>query len=474
MNYKQCTTTQSRQNLDAGHGRIHLPASYGRNENDNDDCDDVKVNDCPKGYKDLPPKSWKFQDDIDEDDSITDHELKTLYCWRGGNTDERGSQATHGLSEEVVGSYQTKSDNSGSRNNFSKPCFKDATGWKKTNPVDGNKQAYEQEIDNMDACCGFKQSVRDDVNDIQSRYCDPDYCFSKGSDADHAGGGDKISRRCANRLKTKCEDWGSSSVDDFGFEDKRCADAGAQMASPATRDTLTDTQKENTVNVPASITSGEYESIGARLCTERVFLDNEAPSGTQDKLRYDKCMVWCKNNPSNCSGVVGNVCDTVYRRAKANPGKFPNDIHKYEGLCSCNWPQEFYDNLVNYYKETYKKTNAELDTQRKCLFGPCRGSAIQHYDADGSDAACPDQTFITCIQETTLNFIGSSLSDTTINAGQSQSCGRTDDNDSSTSEGGSGQGQGGADEEEDNTLLFVIAVIIILFLLFSAVGVMVI
>ena len=482
MNYKTCSTTHSRQNLDAGHGIIHVPASYGSGRYDNDDCDDVTVGDCPQGYKSLPPSSANFKDDIDEDHAVPDPDLKTLDCWRGGNTSGKGGQATHGLSAGITkGVYELRSDAGGARNNFSKPCFKDATGWKKTNPINGHKLTSEDEQGNMDACCGFKKSVRDVIHQDQGRFCNPDYCFSKGSTTP-SGGGDDISRNCATRLKTKCENWSSSSADDIGFEDKRCADPLAQMAAPRPRDTLTVSQETNANTIPASITADEYQSIGERLCTVGVFMNNEASTGTKDKEKYEKCLGWCKNNPSKCSGVIGNVCEAVYTRAKANPDTYPNDITKYEGLCSCNWPQEFYDNVVKHYKEKYKKTNAELDTQRKCLFGPCNGSAIQHYDATGrSDAACPDRTFITCIQELTLDFTGAEISDTIIETGQSQSCGRTDDNDSSTSEG-SGQGDGGgpegrgADEEEDkdNTLLFVIAVIISLFFLFSAVGVMVI
>ena len=51
IDYKTCSSIWSRQGLDAGHGRITVPASYGKGDYDNDNCGHVTATDCPTGYK---------------------------------------------------------------------------------------------------------------------------------------------------------------------------------------------------------------------------------------------------------------------------------------------------------------------------------------------------------------------------------------------------------------------------------------
>ena len=133
IDYKTCSSIWSRQGLDAGHGRITVPASYGkdlgsRRDYDNDNCGDVTATDCPTGYK----HTHGHRGGPDHDygarrtagTAVSDAVLKTKICWRGGNTNGRGTQAVHGISHGVAGGYWAKSNESGGKNNYSKMCFK--------------------------------------------------------------------------------------------------------------------------------------------------------------------------------------------------------------------------------------------------------------------------------------------------------------------------------------------------------------
>ena len=91
-----------------------------------------------------------------------------------------------GMSHGIHGSYYSRSNEGSGSNNYGKVCFKDNTGWKHTNPVNGNKTGNQEE-DNKNACCGFKESVRDSV---KMHYCNPSYCFNETMEYDN------ISRAC--------------------------------------------------------------------------------------------------------------------------------------------------------------------------------------------------------------------------------------------------------------------------------------
>ena len=70
--------------------------------------------------------------------------------------------------------------------NFGKVCYKDETGWKRTNPENGNRipitvgvQATEDEDKNLEKhkniCCGFNKDKRSVTSD---RYCHYSYCWN--------------------------------------------------------------------------------------------------------------------------------------------------------------------------------------------------------------------------------------------------------------------------------------------------------
>ena len=117
-------------------------------------------------------------------------------------------------------------------------CFKDAGGWELTNPENGNKGS---DRNNKNACCGFKSSVRDSV---QEKYCDPSYCFMEGSEYD------SVSKKCSEHLLEKCRSW-SFIEDDIGFEDSRCGTPLSQLAEIYDKkiNELTDTQRSEQNNI---------------------------------------------------------------------------------------------------------------------------------------------------------------------------------------------------------------------------------
>ena len=442
IDYKTCSNIWSRQGLDAGHGRITVPASYGKGDYDNDNCAQVNSADCPTGYKQTnshggnPDKDYGARRTAGT--AVSDSVLKTKQCWRGGNTNGRGTQAVHGISHGVTGGYWSKSNESGGKNNYSKMCFKDAGGWELTNPENGNKGS---DGNNKSACCGFKSSVR---GRIQEKYCDPSYCYMEGSEYD------SVSKKCSEHLLEKCRSW-SFIEDDIGFEDSRCGTPLSQLSEIYDKkiNELTDTQRSEQNNISASISSRNYASIGKDLCKVRDFI-NKLSSNETKKKKSEKCISWCKNNSNECKSIIGNVCEIIYNRANKYPDNFPDDLKEYEDICACNWPKEFYENIVEYYKTTYKVSDAALSKDRKCLFRPC-GSSNLKYVGDSRNT-CPQTNFVSCIQNLDIDFRGSDIQGTVnVDAGQSQECGSIADSGAGNNSPSSGDDTGSSDNGGDET-----------------------
>ena len=145
--------------------------------------------------------------------------------------------------------------------------------------------------------------------------------------------------------------------------------------------------------------------------------------------------LWCKDNPDDCKDVITDVCKDIYDRANNFPDNFPDDLKKYEDVCACNWPQEFYDNIIQYYKDTYKVSDSSLSNDRKCLFRPCRSSNIP-YTGDSLED-CEDTTFVSCVQNLDIDFRGSNIEGTVnVEGSQAQTCGSLADSGASDNSGG--------------------------------------
>lgn len=493
-NYKTCSSVTSRQNLDAGTGRIHVPASYGidRDANhDNDSCHDVNTHDCPPHYRTMT--SYRSNPDIviSDADAVPDSVLKTKKCWKGGRTDRgsifsqttpnnivgsglatnnRGGRPNHGHEPHHINNYIKQSNLSSGLDNYSRPCFKNI--WSHTNPINGDKMSVGDMDENKSACCGFKDNVRDTVKE---HYCDPAFCFTDGGLSY-----DRITRECANHLLDKCSRW--SFIDNnLGFEDDRCADPLSQISNKYSRkrEDLSDTQISEQGEITAAITHNDYGRIGSELCTVQDFLDNNSNNPIK-QARHDKCVSWCKNNNEQCSQNITEVCQEVYNRANNFPDAFPDDIKEYEGICACNWPEEFYDNIIEYYKTTYNVTDAALNKNRKCLFRPCGASSLNHYSQTRNDEVCPQTNFISCIQNLDIDFTGSHIEGTVgVSADQSQECGTLADSGAAAVPGTAPRAEGddtggdasGGDDTSGMTIILGI-VLFILVLFGGGIGVM--
>ena len=206
-------------------------------------------------------------------------------------------------------------------------------------------------------------------------------------------------------------------------------------------------------------------------------------SETNDKKKKsEKCIQWCKDNSETCAEKMKDVCKIVYERVNKYPDVFPDDLKEYEGICACNWPQEFYDNIIEYYKNTYKVSAAAIGTRRKCLFRPCGSSSIRHYDPTVSDDVCPQTNFTSCIQNLNIDFTGSQIEgEVNVDAAQSQACGTIADSGAGAAadSGSSGEsggvpmatGEGGSPAgEEDSSFMVSIIIIILVFIILIAGG----
>jgi len=479
--YKTCSTVFQRQGLDAGHGRITVPSNYGKGNTDNDSCGEVYApHDCPSGYK-LLSGNTPYHDHgrvRTAGTAVSDSVLKSKMCWRGGNTSGRGSQAILGMSHGIHGSYYVKSNEGSGSNNYGKVCFKDGWGWSRTNPINGNKSNINIE-DNINACCGFKDSVR---MSVQEKYCNPDHCFKKNSAEYSISNPDEITKKCADQLLKNCKKW--SFVNDLiGFEDDRCSDPIGQISKDTgtRRDKLSDHHLGKEINYSASIQRSEYSKIGNDLCKIDDFLNSGSKNDIKKK-KNKKCLQWCKDNSDTCAPKMTEVCKTIYDRVKKYPDVFSDDLKNFEGICACNWPQEFYDNIIDYYIKTYNVTAGEVGTRRKCLFKPCGSSNIKHVDPLASDDTCLPTNFTSCIQNLNIDFTGSQIEgEVNVDAGQSQSCGTFADSGAGGSgSGGDSEGGPGKTSEVSNpgggdtTFIVVMVVIVILVIALIAGGVIII
>jgi hypothetical protein len=471
--YKTCSTIWSRQTLDDGSGKIFVPSSFGGSSGDdncgqggsNDCCGDVDVNDCPTGYKLLHPHHTPKKGYINDTVTHSGNDLKHHKCWEGGKYGSVGSQSVLGLTHGTTWASNSLDRGFADNDNFGRPCFKDNTGWSRTNPETGNKTT-PSESDNKNACCGFKDSVR---GSVQEKWCHQNYCFKKNSNDYSIANPDEITKPCADHLLEQCKKW--SFVNDLiGFEDDRCADPIGQIAKDFNkhRDNLSDFALAKEVNYSASIQRSEYSKIGDDLCKTDDFL-NAGSTDDVKKKKNEKCVQWCQDNSDVCAEKMIDVCQAVYDRVKRFPDVFPDDLKKYEGLCACNWPQEFYDNIIEYYKKTYNVPDFPLGTRRKCLFRPCGSSNIKHVDPYAADSICPQTNFTSCIQNLNIDFSGSQIEgEVNVDAGQSQSCGTLADAGIVADSGGSGEGSspgGSSPKEEDDTFFIIILVVITLLII---------
>ena len=491
LEYSTCRTASARKSSGNGSGKIFVPSSYGGDGGHaNDSCADVDVGDCPTGYKHIlrPGQSDRYFDGGNDTHELQGSEMRDNLCWHSGfirgngvarDDEEHMENAPWGESGATVTGrgYRSSFDGVGT-DNYGKPCFKDANGWVRTNPDDGtpNMGNYNSLVEwHADSCCGFKDgsncseaSCADDTNKSEiaannNLYCDPRYCFTDGSS------GMKLSRECRSRLIDKCGEW-SFAANEIGFEHDMCNTPTGQKADSLNRKVseLTNTMVNQANAISGSINEIDYKNIGKTLCTESVFTDTSNTGNARQKR--EKCINWCKNEPGECRNTIRSVCARIFEQYKNIPDLYSDNIDDYDDICACNWPEEFYDSIRDFYKETYEKVeDHHLSGDRKCLYGNCENlTKIEDPDDSGNDCANP--TFVSCTQELDFDFTGASMGgNVVIDATSSQECGSfadsgagnndVDDGGEGGSEGGS---EGGESKDEDNTTLVSVSVFIFL------------
>lgn len=423
---KICSSVWDRQSLDNGTGTIWVPSSFGGGNDSysNDSCEEVGVNDCPTGYKSLHSSHYPKKRYVNDTVKMTGSDLKRYKCWEGGQYSGTGGNAVKGTNHGLDHTYSSNSLDTGwgDEDNFGRPCFKDTSGWNLTDPTNGRKGGGGAEY-NADACCGFVESVR---RDVQEKYCHPNTCFIRENDKTK----DVLSNVCQDRLVDKCKNW-SFIPDTIGFEDDRCATPLVQIAkqkqTSVTNLTAAQSDEDEQARQTASIDDISYRNYGQRLCTNQVFLDDsDSGEGFEKK---QKCIQWCRNNPNQCRSRIKNVCATIYEKTKALPDVYPDAIKENDSICACHWPEEFYTNILEFFKKKYNVGTNQVDPDRKCLYRPCGRSDITN-EGPGGDSYddCPPQTLVSCIQTLNIDFRGAEISDgAEINTGQEQACGSLSD-----------------------------------------------
>ena len=235
---------------------------------------------------------------------------------------------------------------------------------------------------------------------------------------------------CQDRLVDKCKNW-SFIPDIIGFEDDRCATPLVQIAkskhTSVSQLTAAQSDESEQSRQTASIDDINYRNYGQRLCTNQVFLDSS--DNGQGFEKKQKCIQWCRNNPNQCRDTIKDVCATIYEKSKALPHVYPDAIKENDSICACHWPEEFYTNILEFFKKKYNVGTNQVDPDRKCLYRPCARSDITN-EGPGGDSYedCPSQTLVSCIQTLNIDFRGAEISDgAEINTGQEQACGSLSD-----------------------------------------------
>ena len=231
--------------------------------------------------------------------------------------------------------------------------------------------------------------------------------------------------------------------------------------------------------ITAFITRDSYASKGQNLCTSDILRNKDALTGTDEKAKYNKCFTWCKNNLEECGPVITETCQSIYDQHINFPDipAFQELITEYRDLCACNWPEEFYQSVIEDYKTNFNVSESQVSGKRECLYKPCREIDIKPVrEEDRTSRPCDPTTYISCIQELTVDLRGAMISgDTDIINAQQQKCGSLTDTGAAAGSGeggadggsgGSGEG-GGSDEglDKNKRIIIVIVVIIILVLL---------
>ena len=459
IEYQTCHSIRSRQSLGDGSGKIMVPANYCDDEDhcpDNDSCNDVDIYDCPTGYKIITGNTpfFDYGRRRTDGEQVPVHNMREYGCWRGRNTRGYGANAVLGINHGLPSRRMVQlSGESGGLNNYSKVCLKDNDGWLRTDPTTGLKFPGGARMDerHKNYCCGF---IEPTDGNVQNHYCHPDYCHSSSD-------GNIISPECRNQLKNLCSSWGNEGGL-IGFENEKCASGKAQIAKENNESisNLSGVELINAENRSSSLSREDYGNIGDQLCTKGMFTLPSEDTSPTDIKRHEKCLQWCGDNGGICKPKIKSFCEDIYRATKQYPEVFPDDINNYQKICSCNWPDEFYENVNSFFKEQYNVPDSELSTDRKCIFAPCHSNPYNISNEDDSRTECRSNQYVSCIQNLDFDFQGATVNESSINTDQTQEC-DIENEEISTSPTNTGGGDSDGDDDGDDIFIVLIPIIII-------------
>ena len=478
--FKTCSTKESRKRYDdkAYLGKVWMYARYSSN----DSCGEVNASDCPDNYKTVGNNTKA----LDREDSTQSHNYfdtitaSTGDCVDGGNWEivsrnmpsnpniatDTGDYPGH-TSDSVHDSYDCLSCWWPDDDNFTKVCYKDREGWKRTDPEDGERRTTSGNWErHKNICCGFNKQKRSVTSD---KYCDYSYCWepASGGGGGHDSRFDKVSSSCQAQLETLCRGWGGNDL--IGYEDDICAYNRRQIVPKVrTMGTADAGEIHQASELSAQISYNSYRDNGKNLCNSTIFT-NKGTAGSLDRKKFDKCSIWCKDFPDECGLVIPSTCSLIYNSHKAGSTTdgAGSLIDENEPLCACNWPEEYYQNIKDGIKEKYNVGDAQVTAKRECLVQACSDSAVKPANLeDRITEECDDQNFISCVQNIDANFADATVTgDTDIIIRAKQECGTLADT-------GAASGSGGDEEEEDappddSKRRLIIVIIIILLLIAS-------
>ena len=482
--FKTCSTKESRKRYDDDRylGKVWMYARYYRN----DSCAHVSRDDCPDNYKNVGNNTQVG----DWNDTVQSHNyFDTVVasggdCVDGGNwaivsrdmnsnpniATDNGDYAAH-TSDSYHSSYDCIGCWWPDDDNYTKVCYKDREGWKRTDPETGARRTTSGNWErHKNICCGFDKTKRSVTSD---KYCDYSYCWeaASGGGGGHDSRFDKVSSACQTQLETLCRSWGGNNL--IGYEDDICAYNKRQIV-PKNRTMVTANagEQHRANKLSAQISYNAYRDNGKNLCSSTIFNNKGAP-GSLERKKFDKCSIWCKDFPDECGLVIPSTCSAIYNRDKAGYTADGDGslIDENEELCACNWPEEYYQNIKDGIKEKYNVGDAQVTAKRECLVQACGDSAVKPADLeDRKTEECDDTNFISCVQRIDANFADATVTgDTDIIIRAKQECGTLADTGAAS---GSGDGEEEEEEEapsDDRKRIIIILMIIIIILIASTI-----
>ena len=339
---------------------------------------------------------------------------------RDGHT--KNVQPTQKVGSRTLSSDDdTDSFHRGARNNWTRTCMKNNTGYLLTNPYDGTplgtskrkgginyktNTAAKRNKFHKSACCGFLEGAAAG---------DPDYCHS-----DYCNIGDTISSKCRDHLADLCEEPEFFATSPYCKLPKDAYAAGGGGA-----DLTSERNQALASTYSLSLKSPDYKRIGKEVCVKdsngvspfeplgeepNEITDSSAYEEYQQKLNLrNACVQWCGRNPSDCKAEITDFCEGVYNEAVANDGIGGKRFIDSQRVCGCNFPDKYYTDLRNNYSENFGVPMEKLSATPYCINYSCKTSEIGDTRDNGrggvyddNQGECGSVNILNCVQE--LNF----------------------------------------------------------------------